>query len=300
MRLQLSDREMTGSLLSAAEAGLVRLGSLRVNRLGYGAMRLTGDGFWGEPEKPYEAIKLLQRAVNLGINFIDTADAYGPEVSENLIYRALYPYKHMVIATKGGLVRSGPGRWSADCSSRHLRQACESSLKRLHLDSFDLYQLHTVDPKVPFEESFLTLIDLQSEGKIRHIGLSNIEPKHFAAALDLGNFVSVQNNYNVFNREHEDILRLCDRHGMTFIPYFPIGGNESGGLKNRLINQLTRKYNATAYQIALAWLLDHSPNILPIPGTSSIDHLAENLKSVLLDLDQEDIDLLNNIAQNVS
>jgi pyridoxine 4-dehydrogenase len=190
---------------SALSAGTITVGDFHLNRLGFGAMRITGKGIWGEPADPEQAKQVLRRAVELDINFIDTADAYGPEVSERLIHEALYPYEGIVIATKGGLTRSGPNQWVPDCSPAHLREACEASLARLGVEQIDLYQLHTVDPDVAFEESFQMLLDLQQEGKIHSIGLSNIEPEHFKTALAMGKFVSVQNNYNVLNREHEDV-----------------------------------------------------------------------------------------------
>ena len=285
---------------NAGLAGQIRLGDLNINRLGYGAMRITGEGIWGEPKNHQEAVDLLKSAVSYGINFIDTADAYGPEVSEKLIAEALYPYDGLVIATKGGLTRSGPGQWTPDCSPEHLIEACDASLRRLKIDQIDLYQLHTVDPKVPFEESFKTLLELQQRGKIKHIGLSNIRPEQFSQAVNLGSFVSVQNNYNVFNREHEDVLRLCEQHSLAFIPYFPVGGNRQGGPADEVVEAIVLKHQATVHQIALAWLLNHSPNIVPIPGTSSINHLQENIASVNTELDEEDVSRLDSISNNVS
>ena len=271
-----------------------------VNRIGYGAMRITGPGVWGDPVDREGAKRLLKRAVDLGVDFIDTADAYGPEVSEILISEALFPYRSVVVATKGGLTRTGPGVWTPDCSPGHLRQACEDSLRRLRLDAIDLYQLHTVDPKVPFEESFATLLDLQRDGKIKQIGLSNIEPEQFTTAINMGHFVSVQNSYNLFNREHEDVLRLCEQHGIVFIPYFPVGGNLPDGPEHSIIERLGEKYNASSQQIALAWLLHHSGSLLPIPGTSSIRHLEDNIGASQLQLDDSDLRELDTIAVNVS
>lgn len=285
--------------IDASTAGQIRIGHFYVNRLGFGAMRITGEGIWGEPADREEMKQLLKRAAELGVNFIDTADAYGPEVSEKLIKEALFPYTGIVIATKGGMVRSGPGRWSKDCSPAHLREACEASLKRLNVDTIDLYQLHAVDSKVPFEESFQTMLDLQKEGKIKDIGLSNIEPEHFQMALNMGRFVSVQNNYNVINREHEDILRLCEEHGIAFIPYFPVGGN-IGGPSSETISDIAEKYGVTNHQIALAWLLNHSDAILPIPGTSRIKHLEENVAAGNIKLESADVKTLDNLATNVS
>jgi aryl-alcohol dehydrogenase-like predicted oxidoreductase len=264
-------------------------------------MRITGDGIWGEPKNHDETIALLKLAIELGVNFIDTADAYGPEVSERLIAEALHPYNNgLVVATKGGLTRTGPGQWVPDCRPEHLIEACEASLRRLNIDQIDLYQLHTVDPKVPFEESFKALLDLQGQGKIKYIGLSNIEPEHFSQAVNLGHFVSVQNNYNVFNREHEDVLRLCEQHGVAFIPYFPMGGNRQDGPENEIVVAIAQKHQATIHQIALAWLLNHPANTLPIPGTGSINHLKENIASVNIKLDSTDIEQLDSIATNVS
>lgn len=287
---------MDHSNVTALQAGTVKVGDFHINRLGFGAMRITGPGIWGEPDDRDAAKAVLKRAVELDVNFIDTADAYGPEVSENLIAEALHPYDGIIIATKGGSVRGGPGQWSADCSPAHLREACEASLRRLKVERIDLYQLHRVDPNVPFEDSFATLLDLQKEGKIRHIGLSNIEPEHFAKALEMGGFVSVQNNYNVLNREHEDILKLCEQHQIAFIPYFPMGGDQGGGVAGNSLQELAAKHHASVHQIALAWLLKHSAVTLPIPGTSSLDHLEENIAAAALDLDDEDMQKLDALA----
>lgn len=291
---------MVVARVDAEAAGKIRLGAFSVNRIGFGAMRITGPGIWGNPRDVEGAKKLLRRAVEIGVDFIDTADAYGPEVSENLIREAIFPYKGVVIATKGGLKRSGPGIWTPDCSPEHLRAACDESLRRLNLDSIDLYQLHTIDPNVPFEESFSTLLDLQREGKIKQIGLSNIEPEDFKAAINMGHFVSVQNNYNLFNREHEDVLRMCEQHGIVFIPYFPVGGNLPDGPAHNLVSSLSTKYECTPHQIALAWLLEHSGNLLPIPGTSSIEHLEENVAAAHISLDDSDVDALDKLSVNVS
>ena len=273
----------------------LRIGSLYVNRLGYGAMRITGEGIWGEPADHDNAIRVLQRATQIGINFIDTADAYGPEVSENLIAEALYPYEGIIIATKGGLTRSGPGEWTPDCSPDHLKEACEASLRRLKVDRIDLYQLHTVDENVPFEDSYQTLLDLQKKGKIRHIGLSNIEPEHFKIAMKMGPFVSVQNNYNVFNREHEDVLKLCEGQGIAFIPYFPIGGDGTN-MQQRVLSEVAKVHDASEQQIAIAWLLAKSPVMLPIPGTASLDHLIENVAAGKIRLTAEELQMLTNLS----
>jgi pyridoxine 4-dehydrogenase len=280
---------------SALHAGTVMLGDLHINRLGFGAMRITGTGVWGEPEDPETAKQVLKRAIELDVNFIDTADAYGPEVSERLIKEALYPYEGIIVATKGGLTRNGPGQWTPDCRPEHLREACDASLKRLHVERIDLYQLHTVDTDVPFEDSFQTLLDLQQAGKIRSIGLSNIEPEHFEKALRMGSFVSVQNNYNILNRDHEDILKLCEQHNVVFIPYFPIGGNQENGLAGEVLSRVASTHSVTPRQVALAWLLAHSPVTLPIPGTSSIQHLEENVAAAAINLTPEDMAQLDSI-----
>jgi pyridoxine 4-dehydrogenase len=280
---------------TALSAGSVRIGDLHINRMGFGAMRITGQGIWGEPEDQEAAKEVLCHAIELDINFIDTADAYGPAVSERLIHEALYPYEGIIIATKGGMVRSGPGQWQPDASPKHLREACDASLERLGLDRIDVYQLHSVDPKVPFEDSFQTLLDLQKAGKIRYIGLSNIEPEHFKIALSMGKFVSVQNNYNILNREHEDVLRLCEQNNIAFIPYFPMGGNQENGLADEVLSDVADKYEVSPRQIGLAWLLAHSPITLPIPGTSSKKHLEENVAAAAIKLGPEDLARLDNI-----
>jgi aryl-alcohol dehydrogenase-like predicted oxidoreductase len=281
---------------SALLAGTVMLGDFHINRIGYGAMRITGAGIWGEPENREEAERVLLRACELDVNFIDTADAYGPEVSEKIIADVLRPYEGIVVATKGGITRNGPGSWIPDCRPQHLRQACEKSLQRLGVERIDLYQLHTVDPKVAFEDSFQALLDLQKEGKIRYIGLSNIEPMHFKRAIEMGNFVSVQNNYNILNREHEDVLKLCEAYNIVFIPYFPMGGNQVGGLAHGQLTTMAAKYKASPRQIGLAWLIAHSPITLPIPGTSSIQHLEENVAAAAIKLDTLDLKQLDSLV----
>jgi pyridoxine 4-dehydrogenase len=281
---------------SALKAGIVKVGDFHINRLGFGAMRLTGDGIWGPPKDKAEAQRVLRRAVELDVNFIDTADAYGPEVSENIIAETLYPYEGLLIATKGGMTRSGPGVWKPDCSPQHLRAACEASLKRLKIDRIDLYQLHRVDPNIPFEDSYGTLLDLQKEGKIRHLGLSNIDPEHFEKAQTMGKFVSVQNNYNVTNRQHEDVLKLCEANKIAFIPYFPMGGNQAGSLAHKVLSQIAQKHAASERQIALAWLLKHSLATLPIPGTSTVEHLIANIAATNIQLDNQDQQALDDLA----
>lgn len=265
----------------------IMIGNKRVNRLGYGAMRITGDGIWGEPTDHANALAVLRRAVELGVNFIDTADAYGPEVSETLIREALYPYDGLVVATKGGMVRAGPGQWSADGRPEHLSQACQASLKRLGVEQIELYQFHRPDPAVPFTDSVQTFFELQRQGLVKHVGLSNVTVKQLKLAVELGTVVSVQNNYSVLNREHEEVLQYCEQHGIAFIPYFPIGGN-IGGLNAKVLEAIAQKHQATTRQIGLAWLLQHSPVVLPIPGTASLDHLEENVKAADITLDTKD------------
>jgi pyridoxine 4-dehydrogenase len=274
--------------ISAHSAGTIMLGDLPVNRLGFGAMRLTGEGVWGEPADPEGCKRVLRRAVALDVNFIDTSAAYGPGVSERIIRETLHPYEGLVIATKGGVVYTGRGEWTADGSPKHLKEACEGSLKRLGLERIDLYQYHIIDPEVPFEESFQALLDLQKAGKIRHIGLSNIEPKHFEAALQMGEFVSVQNNYNVLSRGQEAVLKLCEQHNIAFIPYWPTGGNQENGIADAVLSEVASRYQATQRQVGLAWLLAHSPVLLPIPGTSSVKHLEENVAAAAIALTAED------------
>lgn len=264
------------------------LGDMNINRLGFGAMRITGEGIWGPPADHDEAIRVLQRATELGVNFIDTADAYGPEVSENLIREALHPYKEVVIATKGGMTRSGPGVWHAKGTPKHIREASDASLERLGVERITLYQFHRPDPMVPFEESLQTFFDLQQEGKVQHVGLSNVTVDQLEQALRLGPIVSVQNNYSVLDRTHEDVLEACEQRGIMFIPYFPIGGN-AGGLQEQTLDAIAEKHHASPRQIGLAWLLQHSPVIVPIPGTGSVAHLEENMQAADIALDPEDI-----------
>jgi aryl-alcohol dehydrogenase-like predicted oxidoreductase len=273
--------------------GTLKIGEYTVNRLGFGAMRITGPGIWGPPDDHDNAIAVLGRAVELGVNFIDTADAYGPEVSENLIREALHPYNGLLIATKGGLTRGGPGEWNADASPAHLRAACDASLQRLGVERITLYQLHRIDADIPFEDSLGTLMQLREEGKIEHIGLSNVDPEHVERAIATTRIASVQNNYSVLDREHEDVLQLCEQHGVAFIPYFPIGGNIIGGLNEQALDNIAGKHNATPRQIGLAWLLQHSSVILPIPGTSNLGHLEENMKATDIRLDDDDIGVLD-------
>lgn len=267
-------------------------GDLAVRRLGYGAMRLTGPGIWGEPRTSGDARTVPARAVQLGVDFIDTADSYGPGVSERLIAEALRPYPEgLVLATKGGYRRPGPGRWQPDGRPEHLREACESSLRRLGLERIDLYQLHTVDPSVPFEESVGALAELQREGKIAHVGLSNVTVAQVERAQAIVRVVSVQNRYNLVDRGSEDVLRFCERAGIAFICWFPIDRGLLG--VGGELGRTAREHRATPVQIALAWLLHHSPVTVPIPGTSSIAHLEENVAAAAIRLTQEELDALD-------
>src|SRR5256884_3800985 len=263
-------------------------GDLPVNRLGFGAMRVTGEGIWGWPPDRQNALKVLRRAVELGVNLIDTADAYGPETSELLIAEALHPYpKGVVIATKGGLTRPGPGQWVPNCRPDHLKQALDGSLKRLRLDRIDLYQLHTVDSKVPIEESVGALKQMQDAGKIRHIGLSNVDRAEIDRARKIAPVVSVQNRYNIEDRKSEDVLVYCEKEKLGFLPWFPIGGG--GGLKPKdPLNIAAKAHGVSVFQVALAWLLQRSPVMLPIPGTSSLAHLEENVAAAKLKLTPEE------------
>ena len=289
--------------INAALAGTIDIGGdLPVNRFGFGAMRLTGDGIWGEPEDPEECKRVLRRALELGINFIDTADSYGPEVSERLIAEALFPYpEELVIATKGGLVRPGPGVWVPDGRPEHLREVLEGSLRRLRVDEIDLYQFHRPDPKVPFEESVGALAQMKDEGKIRHIGLSNVTVEQITKAQKLTRIASVQNRYNLFDRESEPVLAYASGEDMAFLPWRPVGGgdmSEQGEAHAgaRRLAAIAKKYDATPEQIGLAWLLEHSPAMLPIPGTSKVAHLEENLAAVALDIAPADFKELDEIA----
>ena len=281
--------------LSAAYAGAISLGGdLTVNRLGFGAMRLTGEGIWGPPRDRAASIAVLRRAVELGVNFIDTADSYGPNVSEELIAEALAPYpKDLVIATKGGWNRPGPNQWTHDASPAHLREAVEGSLKRLRLDRIDVYQLHVPDPVVPFDASIETLANMQSEGKIRLVGLSNVTVEHIDRAQKIVPIVSVQNRYSFADREWDNVVDYCERNGIAFIPWFPLGaGRVAGGLLERI----AKARKVKPIQIALAWLLKRSPIMLPIPGTSSIAHLEENVEAASLQLSQKEYLELTGIA----
>jgi len=269
-------------------------GDLTVNRLGYGAMRITGKGIWGPPKDHEESIRVLKRAVELGVTFIDTADSYGPHVSEELIAEALYPYaSDLVIGTKGGLLRTGPDQWPVDSSPAHLKEALEGSLKRLKLEQIDLYQLHRIDPKVPAEETFEFLKKAQQEGKIKHIGLSEVSVDDIKKAKQFFEVVSVQNMYSVDNRKWESVLDYTKENNIAFIPWFPL--NAANVASQEKLQQVADKYDATVYQVALSWLLHHADNILLIPGTSSVKHLEENMKAIDVALSAEDMQALDEI-----
>lgn len=280
--------------VTAAARGTVTLGGkVTVNRLGFGAMRITGPGIWGPPKDPQAAIAVLRRAVERGVNFIDTADSYGPAVSEELIAKALYPYPQgLVIATKGGWKRPGPNQWTHDSSPKHLREAIEGSLKRLRLDRIDVYQLHTPDPAISFDLSIDTLRELQSQGKIHLIGLSNVTREHIERARKIAEIVSVQNRYSVVDREWEYVVDYCEQNGMAFIPWFPLGAGDVG---HDLIEGIAKAHGVKAIQIALAWVLQRSPAMLPIPGTSNLDHLEENIRAAALRLSEQEFRQLDRV-----
>ena len=280
---------------TASAAGELTLGGdMTVRRLGYGAMRITGDGIWGEPADRDGALAVLRRLVELEVNFIDTADSYGPNVSEELIAEALHPYpQDLVIATKGGLTRPGPSNWQPDCRPERLKKCCEDSLRRLKLDTIDLYQLHTPDPKVPFEESVGALSELRDEGKVRHVGLSNVGRSHIDTAQEIVPIVSVQNRYSLTARDSEEVLKKCEEESLGFIPWFPL---DAGGIGKDAIEAAARSHDASPMQVALAWLLGHSPAMLPIPGTSSVAHLEQNVEAASLKLDAEDLSKLEEAA----
>jgi pyridoxine 4-dehydrogenase len=268
-------------------------GDLQVNRLGFGAMRITGPGIWGEPRDHDEAVETLRRAVELGVNFIDTADSYGPLVSERLITEALHPYPDdLVIATKGGLTRSGPNQWNADGRPQHLRAACEGSLQRLKLEQIPLYQLHRVDPAVSLEDSLGMLVTLKDEGKIRHIGVCNVDDDQLSRALAITPMVSVQNRYGHADRSSEALLDRCGLEALAFLPWAPLGG---GRITDATVERIAVSHGATARQVVLAWLLARSPVMVPIPGTSSVAHLEENVAAGELRLTPEEIAELNRV-----
>jgi pyridoxine 4-dehydrogenase len=279
---------------TAAAAGTITIGGdLTVNRLGFGAMRITGRGIWGEPPDLDEAKAVLRRAIELDVNFIDTADSYGPEVSENLIADALYPYPdNLVIATKGGLERPGPGRWPANGRPDHLKEACNGSLRRLRLEQILLYQFHRPDPSVPFGESIGALLELQREGKIRHIGLSNVTVQQRREAQRLTPIVSVQNRHNLGDRGSDPVLRVCDEEGLAFLPWAPIQDLDA----HPEVGKIAERHGATVQQVVLAWLLAESPQMLPIPGTTSVAHLEENVAAAAIGLSPDEVQTLTGSA----
>jgi aryl-alcohol dehydrogenase-like predicted oxidoreductase len=290
---------MNASKISATLAGEIALGGeISVHRLGFGAMRLTGDGIWGPPKNRSEATAVLRRAAELDVNFIDTADSYGPNVSEELIAEALFPYpKHLVIATKGGWDRPGPNQWTHNATPAHLREAVEGSLIRLRLERIDVYQLHIPDPVVSFEDSVGTLAQLKNEGKIRLIGLSNVTQEHIERARRIVPIVSVQNRYSFADREWDYLVDYCERNGIAFIPWFPLG---AGRVAGQILEQVAQAHQAAPQQVAGAWLLKRSRAILPIPGTSSVRHLEENVAAASLQLSDEEFQKLSRVAQSAA
>ena len=271
------------------------LAQLPIGQIGFGAMRITGPGVWGPPRDEPEAIALLRRAIEKGVTFIDTADSYGPGISETLIAKALYPYPPgLVVATKGGLLRPGANRWVTDCRPEHLRHACAESLKRLQVECIELYQLHAVDPRIPIEESIGALVDLQREGKIRHIGVSNVAERELARARAVASIVSVQNHYNLRDRSSDRLVDICAEAGIAFIPWYPLSAGRLASPKSRLA-RIAQRHSASPSQISLAWLLQRSPAMLPIPGTSSIAHLEENLASAQIRLNLDEFRTLSSV-----
>lgn len=289
---------MSKSTVSASQAGQVSLGKeIPVNRLGFGAMRLTGSGIWGPPKDRSKALAVLRRAVELDVNFIDTADSYGPYVNEELIAEALYPYPEgLVIATKGGWERPGPNQWTHNATPAHLRRAVEGSLKRLRVDRVDLYQLHIPDPVVSFDSSVATLAELKHQGKIRQVGLSNVTQEHIERARKIVPIASVQNRYSFADREWDYVVDYCERNSIAFIPWFPLG---AGRVAGDVVDQIARRHNAVPMQVALAWLLERSPVMLPIPGTSSLEHLEQNIGAATLKLTKEEYEQLAGVPELV-
>jgi pyridoxine 4-dehydrogenase len=285
---------MTG--VTDENAGTITIGQKTVRRLGFGAMRITGRGIWGPPADHDEAIAVLRRAVELGVNLIDTADSYGPDVSEELIAEALHPYPDdLLIATKGGLTRTGPGQWPRDGSPQHLREACEGSLERLKLDAIDLYQHHSPDPKVPYEHSIGALKELQDEGKIRHIGVSNVSLEQLETAREIVEVVSVQNRFNLTDRHSQDVLERCEELSIAFLPWAPVSAGALAEPEGSL-ERIAQSHDATPGQVALAWLLARSAVIVPIPGTSSVGHLEENLGAAEVELGESELAELEGLA----
>jgi pyridoxine 4-dehydrogenase len=279
--------------LPAAAAGTITIGGdLTVNRMGFGAMRLTGKGIWGPPKNREQAVRVLQRAVELGVNFFDTAAAYGPHVAEELIAEALYPYPGLVVATKGGLERPGPNRWVENGRPEFLRRQLEGSLRRLRVERIDLWQLHRIDPKIPAQEQFEAVREFQREGLIRHVGLSELALDDIERARKVVPIVSVQNRYNVTDRKWEAEVDYCERERLSFIPWFPLS---AGALEAEALHRVAQRHGATVYQIALAWLLARSPAMLVIPGTSSVEHLEENVGAAEIRLTGRDLKELNSL-----
>lgn len=284
----------TNNITAAASGTYTLGGDLTINRLGYGAMRITGEGIWGPPKDKQEAIRVLQATQDLGINFIDTADSYGPYVSEELIAEALHPYpKGLLVATKGGLERTGPNQWPVNGRPEHLEEALKGSLKRLKLERIDLYQLHRFDEKVPADEFLSKLKELQQQGLIKHLGLSEVNVDQIKQAQKYFEVVSVQNKFSLTDRQWQKEVEWTQEQGIAFIPWYPL---DSGAVDNDSLQSVAKKHDATVYQIALAWLLAHSDNILPIPGTSSVEHLRDNTGAAHIELEQDDIDKLDKIG----
>ncbi|HKR30001.1 MAG TPA: aldo/keto reductase [Terriglobales bacterium] len=290
---------MNSKRVSARSAGEISLGrELRVHRLGYGAMRLTGDGIWGPPRDRNKAIAVLRRAVELDVNFIDTADSYGPNINEELIAEALFPYsKGLVVATKGGWMRPGPNQWTHNATPTHLRKAVEGSLKRLRVERIDVYQLHIPDPIVSLEASIATLAELRQQGKIHEVALSNVTREHIERARKIVPIVSVQNRYSFADREWDYVVDYCEKYSIAFVPWFPLGAGKVAG---DILNRIAAQHQATPMQIALAWLLRRSPVMIPIPGTSSIEHLEENVAAASVRLTDEEFESLAGVPQLVA
>ncbi|HEX2252474.1 MAG TPA: aldo/keto reductase [Thermoanaerobaculia bacterium] len=282
----------------ARAAGTFRLGGdLELHRLGFGAMRLTGEGIWGPPQDRGEALRVLRRALELGIDFLDTADSYGPGISEELIAEALHPYpENLVLATKAGLVRPGPGEWQENGRPEHLRAACEGSLRRLKVERIDLYYLHRIDPAVPAEDQLGTLAALVDEGKIRHVGLSEVGVDEIRQARHQVPVAAVQNRYNLGDREWEEVVDLCTAEGIAFVPWSPLAAGNVGEGGRRALHEVAARHGATVSQVALAWLLHRSPVVLPIPGTSKVAHLEENTAAATLELDARDLERLGSLG----
>jgi pyridoxine 4-dehydrogenase len=282
---------------TAHASGTFQLGDKEVRRMGYGAMRITGRGIWGPPADHDECIRVLKRTVELGVNLIDTADSYGPEVSENLIAEALHPYpEDLVIATKGGLRRTGPGEWPRDLRPERIKECCEASLRRLKVDQIYLYQLHAVDPDVPYEETVGAAKDLKDEGKIRHVGVCNVGRTDLETARSIVDVISVQNRYSVVDRSSERVLQVCESDGLAFLPWFPLGAGDLGEDAATTLDQVAEAHDASRFQIALAWLLAHSPVMLPIPGTSKVSHLDENVAAAGIKLTDDEKSKLDALA----